>query len=81
MRVISPKKHVDQIRDGESFAYAREIHKPFGQIDSILEWCKSELQEEWRWQLVDVSSDIRPGRYIFYFDSERDCFAFALKWA
>ncbi len=81
MRVISPKKHVDQIRDGESFAYAREIRKPFGQIDSILEWCKSELQEEWRWQLVDVSSDIRPGRYIFYFDSERDCFAFALKWA
>ncbi len=81
MRVISPKKHVDQIRDGESFVYSREIRKPFGQIDSILEWCKSELQEEWRWQLVDVSSDIRPGRYIFYFDSERDCFAFALKWA
>ena len=81
MRVISPKKHVDQIRDGESFVYSREIHKPFGQIDSILEWCKSELQEEWRWQLVDVSSDIRPGRYIFYFDSDRDACAFALKWA
>ena len=81
MRVASPKKHVDQIRDGESFNYARDISKPFGQIDRILDWCKAELQDEWRWQLVDVSSDIRPGRYIFYFDSERDYFAFTLQWA
>lgn len=81
MRVISPKKHVDQIRDGKSFVYSREIYKPFGYIDRILEWCKAELQDEWRWQLVDVSSDQRPGRYIFYFDSERDCFAFTMQWA
>jgi hypothetical protein len=81
MRVANPKKHVDQIRDGESFAYARDISKPFGQIDRILAWCKAELQDEWRWQLVDVSSDLRPGRYIFYFDSERDYFAFTLQWA
>jgi hypothetical protein len=81
MRVASPKKHVDQIRDGESFAYAREIHKPFGHIDRILEWCKAELQDEWRWQLVDATSDQRPGRYIFYFDSERDWFAFTMQWA
>ena len=81
MRVASPKKHVDQIRDGESFAYACDISKPFGQIDRILAWCKTELQQEWRWQLVDVSSNVRPGRYIFYFDSERDYFAFTLQWA
>lgn len=80
MLVQSPQKHVDQIRDGESFSYAREIHKPFGQIDRILEWCKSELQHEWRWQLVDGSSDIHPGRYIFYFDTERDLVAFTLQW-
>ena len=81
MRVASPKKHVDQIRDGESFHYACEIYKPFGQIDRILDWCKTELQHEWRWQLVNASSDTRPGRYIFYFDSERDYFAFTLQWA
>ena len=69
------------MRDGESFGYASEITKPFGQIDRILDWCKSELHDEWRWQLVDVSSDTRPGRYIFYFDSERDYFAFTLQWA
>ena len=80
MRVASPKKHVDQYRDGESFAYSSDISKPFGKIDHILTWCKSELQDEWRWQLVDVSSDQRPGRYIFYFDSERDHFAFTLQW-
>jgi hypothetical protein len=68
------------IRDKESFAHAREISKPFGGLDTVIAWCKTELTGDWRWELVDVSSDIRPGRYIFYFDSDRDCCAFTLKW-
>ena len=67
-------------RSDVSFPYAREISKPFGRLDSILEWCRDELQADWRWQLIDVSSAIGPGRYIFYFDSERDAVAFALMW-
>jgi hypothetical protein len=73
-------QHEYHIRDRESFQYAQEIVKPFGTIDSIIAWCKAELEGEWRWQLVEVSSDIRPGRYIFYMDSQRDACAFALKW-
>lgn len=69
-----------QIRDKESFSYAKEIAKPFGGIDSVISWCKTEMQNDWRWQVVDYSSDTRPGRYIFYFDSDRDCCAFTLKW-
>ena len=69
-----------EIRLGDSFNYAREINKPFGELDRVLDWCKTELVGEWRWQLVDVSTDRRPGRYIFYFDSERDYFAFTLYW-
>lgn len=68
-------------RDRESFNHAHEITKPFGEIERVLEWCKSELVNEWRWQLVDVSSNTRPGRYIFYFDDERDCLAFVMKWS
>lgn len=69
-----------QHREKDSFAFAKEITKPFGQIDRVLDWCKSELQDDWRWQLVEMSSDTRPGRYIFYFDSERDTVAFLLHW-
>ena len=69
-----------EIRLGDSFNYAREINKPFGELDRVLAWCKTELVGEWRWQLIDVSTDKRPGRYIFYFDSERDYFAFTLYW-
>ena len=69
-----------EIRLGDSFRYALEIRKPFGELDRVLAWCKTELTGEWRWQLVDVSTDQRPGRYIFYFDSERDHFAFTLYW-
>jgi hypothetical protein len=69
------------LRVKDSFLYTREITKPFGQLDPVIEWCKAECTSDWRWQVQDVSSDIRPGRYVFYFDSERDCCAFALKWS
>lgn len=70
-----------QIRDKESFAHAKEILKPFGGIDRVISWCKTEITGDWRWQVVEMSSDIRPGRYIFYFDSDRDLCAFTLKWS
>ena len=72
--------HQIETRGKESFEYAREVTKPWGSLDVIIDWCKSELSGEWRWQLVEVSAGNRPGRYIFYFDSSRDCTAFALKW-
>ena len=74
----SPMQH---IRDKDSFAHAQEIYKEFGVLESVLDWCKSELVAEWRWQLLELSSDHKPGRYIFYFDSERDCLAFTMKWS
>ncbi len=67
-------------RDKTSFAYAQEIIKPWGQLEPVLEWCKAELEQDWRWQMIDMSTDERPGRYVFYFDGERDCCAFVLKW-
>lgn len=70
-----------KFREKDSFLYTREIVKPFGLIDPIIAWCKTELQSDWRWQLIEVSSDTRPGRYCFFFDSERDLCAFTLKWA
>ena len=69
-----------QTRDKESFAHACEINKKFGILDDIIAWCKDELIDDWRWQLVHMSNHRDPGRYIFYFDSERDYFAFLLKW-
>ena len=75
------KERVIDSRSRESFRYAREITKPFGELDRVIDWCKTEMIGDWRWQLIDVSSDRRPGRYVFYFDSERDFFAFTLQWS
>jgi hypothetical protein len=80
MNIYSTHDTLFEIRQGDSFNHALEIIKPFGQLDRVLAWCKTELLGEWRWQLIDVSTDQRPGRYIFYFDSERDYFAFSLYW-
>ena len=68
------------LREGDSFEFCREIAKPFGQLDAVLDWCKTELQGDWLWQLIELSHENRPGRYKFYFDSERDCVAFVLQW-
>ena len=67
-------------RDRLSFPHAKEIVKPWGELEPCIAWCKGELEQDWRWQMVDMASDQRPGRYIFYFDSKRDCVAFTLKW-
>jgi|GEM_PF-4613456 len=70
-----------QIRKSESFLHAIEINKPYRLIDTIIDWAKNETIGEWRWQLVELSSHQLPGRYIFYFDNERDYLAFMLKWS
>jgi multisubunit Na+/H+ antiporter MnhE subunit len=81
MPLIQEQTPFEHYRDGTSFQFQREITRPFGDLDDILAWCKAELQGDWRWQLIDVSTDLRPGTYKFYFDSERDCVAFVLQWS
>ena len=56
------KERVIDSRNRESFLYSREIAKPFGELDRVIDWCNTEIVGDWRWQLVDVSSDRRPGR-------------------
>ena len=81
MPLTEEQKKAINYREDTSFAYSREISKEFGGLDRILVWCKSECTGDWRWKLLDVSSDTRPGRYIFYFDNEQDFVAFLLQWA
>jgi len=79
MSITLKNKHTFEIRKAESFNHAIKISKPFGSIDQIVEWAKSELKDEWRWQVVQTSTDLTPGQYIFYFDSESDYLAFVMK--
>ena len=85
LRKIRPepllKSPMSYVRNKDSFKYVQEIAKPFGVLEHVLDWCKEELVSEWLWQLIEVSSDRKPGRYCFFFDSERDCLAFTMKWA
>jgi hypothetical protein len=73
-------EQIDVMRPKQSFNHAHTINKSHGIIEEILDWCKHELTEDWRWQLREVSTYTRNGEYIFYFDGEKDYFAFVLKW-
>ena len=63
------------------FEFTVSINKPFGALEEVIAWCKNEIAGDWRWQLLESSADHKPGRYKFYFEQERDCCAFSLKWA
>ena len=67
-------------KDRDGFKHAKEISRPFQGLGEVLEWCKTECKPGWRWQLIDTPSDIRDGRYIFFFNDEQDFFIFCLKW-
>lgn len=69
------------VSKSESFRYALEINQPFGRLDDVLLWCKETMQrDDWRCQILNSSSAIMSGRYIFYFNDDRDFCAFKLKW-
>lgn len=74
------KEPLSLLQEAVNFAHACEISKPYGQIELILNWARQNLDHEWRWQLIECSTDKTDGRYIFYFESEKDCMTFVLRW-
>jgi hypothetical protein len=68
-------------RTADTFQYCQQIRQNLGLLEHVLTWCKNECQSEWRWQMIESSSPHDPGLYCFYFDSDRDACAFALRWS
>jgi hypothetical protein len=81
MQLTEEQRRLINYRESDSFAYSHEVVQPFGVLDRMIDWCKNQLTGDWRWQLIEISTDQRPGRYVFYFDTERDCVAFLLQWS
>lgn len=52
--------------------------RPWGWLDTALDWCRSEVTEDWKWQLVESSTDQQHGIYKFYFSSLQDFVAFTM---
>ena len=53
-------------RCAESFGYAREIQQPWGGLQNVLDWCKTEITDgTWRWQLIEISNGVDPGQYMW----------------
>jgi len=74
--------HLDKITFSEiadQFKFQVEIRSI--RLDEMLSWCKHEVEGDWRWQLLEISGSMTPGRYHFYFENDKDCCAFSLKWA
>jgi hypothetical protein len=82
MPLSLPEEFKAQIgyREADTFAHSVTCVQPYGVIETVLDWCRSQCIGDWRWQIIVSSGEDRPGKYVFYFDSERDCVAFSLQW-
>ena len=67
-------------RSADSFNYAQQTRRAFGDLDPVIQWCRQNLTEDWRWQMTSMPNDRDPGEYIFYFDSQEDYFMFTMRW-
>lgn len=79
MQLLLDIAQIDE-RSAESFNHAQRITRPFGELDAVIQWCKSNLTKDWRWQMISMPNDRDPGEYIFYFDLEEDYFIFTMRW-
>ena len=44
-------------RERTSFVHSCEINKKLGTLDRMLDWCRTELLSDWRWELVGSGDD------------------------
>jgi hypothetical protein len=52
-------------------AYKVDITFPFGGLDVMIDWCQKNCQGEWKFGDSDNG-------YTFYFESDKDYFAFMI---
>lgn len=66
-------------------AYKSSLDLPYGTLGQVIEWCKSNCVGDWKFsENVTVESNTQYDfvthhyEYTFYFENERDFFAFTL---
>lgn len=80
-RTLTDQEWLDHHQEAaDNFNFRCETHQPWGQLDTVLQWCKDYCKEEWRWQMVHVSTQTLDGEYVFYFRDGQDATAFSLRW-
>jgi len=70
------------LKSSDQYPYCIKVHKPYGQLDVVLRWCRSRFKNgSWGWRIETMPSADYNGEYNFYFDQEPDAFEFALRWS
>jgi hypothetical protein len=59
------------------YSFRTDISVPYGSLNSLLEWCKTNCKDNWGWHMISPSGE-KPGLYKFHFMSEADQINFIL---
>ena len=73
-------KPLEQKLQERNLKYRCDVHKDFGKLDDLVEWCKKEVIGDWGWHIARYPNSEQPGHYIFFFEHHSEYFAFALKF-
>lgn len=59
-------------------AYKTYIQLPYGELGEVVEWCRKNCIDEWKFHEHHNTMDSWSPEYTFYFENERDLVAFTL---
>lgn len=59
------------------FGYRCDIAIPYGELQSIIEWCQNNCNYNWHYKILNEAGS-SPGFYQFIFDNEVDYVNFLL---
>lgn len=52
-----------------------KIHVKYGELTSLIQWCSRNCSGEWAYEVLGTAGS-SAGEYTFYFEDEKDLFAF-----
>lgn len=67
-------------RSADTFPRHSVCYLPFGELEQVLTWCRTQCKSDWRWAPIETAAADK-GQYKFYFDSDSDAVAFLLQWS
>lgn len=56
------------------------VQFPFGELDPVIKWSKSNLHGLWKWEMIQMPGGHAKGKYIFHFEDDKDLEVFCLRW-
>ena len=60
--------------------YSVIVNREYGHLNEVLEWTRENITNDWGWDIWSEPASAHPTSYKFFFETQEDLVAFALRW-